>query len=157
MFTECGALQVCCSPVITWLVIILTIVSHLIYIFNFITEEKHMLSLKILLWIERDAPRKSKSFDLKKYDVEQSVSVEGEAGWAPEPVWMHRRGEKSPASDGNWTAFRHSSSLRPSQYTDFITLASSVAVWCILVLDNLFHYSGSLLEPHPVFFQCLKN
>ena len=50
----------------TWLVIILTIVSNLVYICNFIAEEKHMLSLKILLCIELDAPRKSKNVDLKK-------------------------------------------------------------------------------------------
>jgi hypothetical protein len=45
-----------------------------------------LLSLKILLCIEGDAPRKSKNIDLKKYDTEQSVPLEGKAGWAPEPV-----------------------------------------------------------------------
>jgi len=46
----------------------------------------HMLSLKIQLCIEGDAPRKSKNIDLNKYDTEQSVPLEGKAGWAPEPV-----------------------------------------------------------------------
>jgi len=87
-----------------------------------------MLSLKILICIERDAPRKSINIELKKYDMELSVPIEREAGWAPEPVWMLRRGEKSPASDGDRTAFCHSSSLWPSRYTDYITLAPSIAV-----------------------------
>lgn len=87
-----------------------------------------MLSLKIVLCIKRDAPRKSKNIDLRKYDMEQSVPIEGGAGWAPEAVWMLRRGEKFPASAGNWTTICHSSSLWPSQYTDFIILAPFVAV-----------------------------
>jgi len=65
---------------------LLTIVSNLVYICNFIAEEMHMLSLKIQLCIEGDAPRKSKNIDLNKYDTEQSVPLEGKAGWAPEPV-----------------------------------------------------------------------
>jgi len=87
-----------------------------------------MLSLKILLYIEGDALGKSKNVDLKKYDMEQSVPIEGGAGWALEPVWMLRTGEKSPASAGNWTTICYSSSLWPSQYTDFIILAPSVVV-----------------------------
>jgi hypothetical protein len=45
-----------------------------------------MLSLKIPLCIEGDATRNSKNIDRKKYDMEQSVPIEGKAGWAPEPV-----------------------------------------------------------------------
>jgi hypothetical protein len=84
---------------------------------------------------------------------EQSVSIGGEAGWAPEPVWLLRTGEKSPASAGNWTRICYSSSLRPIQYSDFIILAPSVAVYYILVLDKFFHCFRSLLESQPVFFQ----
>lgn len=51
-----------------------------------------MLLLKILLCTERDAPRKSKNIYLQKYGMEQSVATEEEAGWAPEPVGMLRRG-----------------------------------------------------------------
>lgn len=90
-----------------------------------------MLSLHILLCVERDAPRKLKNIDLKRHDMDSPVPIEEEAGLAPEPAWVLWKREKSLAFAGNWTTiFCHPACGQ-------VTILS-IVFWLPLYMCNIF-------------------
>ena len=62
--------------------------------------------------------------------------VKQESEWAPEPVWMLWRREKSLASARNRMVILLSSSLQPSHYTDWATPASLLSENRILIMTG---------------------